>query len=74
MTLMQSHNYTINLDNVDYFRSHTCDDLSEETVFKMNNGRTVQITCPYDDVISQLRGSMNIMNGTTIKKIITLDY
>ena len=74
MTLVQAHNHTINLDNVNYFRSYTCDDLSEETMFKMNNGKTVLITCPYDDVISQLKGSMNIMNGTMMKKVITLDY
>jgi hypothetical protein len=41
----------------------------------MNNGKTVQITCPYDDVIKQLRGTMNTVNGIdSVKKVVTLDY
>ena len=72
MTLIQSHTYTINLANVNYIRSHREANL---TIFKMNNGRTVQITCPYDEVIQQLRGIMNTVNGiNSVKKVITLDY
>jgi len=72
MTLIQSHTYTINLANVNYIRSHR---EANMTIFKMNNGRTVQITCPYDDVIKQLRGTMNTVNGIdSVKKVVTLDY
>jgi len=66
MTLIQSHTYTINLTNVNYFREH-----HGMTIFRMNNGKTVQITCPYDVVISQLR--IVNMNGD-LPKMIKLDY
>jgi len=66
MTLIQSHTYTINLANVNYFREH-----HGMTIFRMNNGKTVQITCPYDVVISQLR--IVNMNGD-LPKMIKLDY
>ena len=69
MTLIQSHTYTINLANVNYFREH-----HGMTIFRMNNGKTVQITCPYDSVMKQLRGTMNTMNGAMSKEVITLDY
>ena len=70
MTLIQSHTYTINLANVNYIRASR-----GVTIFRMNNGKTVQITCPYDDVIKQLRGTMNTVNGIdSVKKVITLDY
>ena len=72
MTLVQSHTYTINFANVNYIRAHR---EANMTVFQMNNGRTVQITCPYDDVIKQLRGTMNTVNGIdSVKKVVTLDY
>ena len=72
MTLIQSHTYTINLAYVNYIRSHR---EANMTIFKMNNGRTVQITWPYDDVIKQLRGTMNTVNGIdSVKKVVTLDY
>jgi len=66
MTLIQSHTYTINLANVNYFREH-----HGMTIFRMNNGKTVQITCPYDVVISQLR--IVNMNGD-LPKMIKLEY
>jgi len=70
MTLIQSHTYTINLANVNYIRASR-----GVTIFRMNNGKTVQITCPYDDVIKQLRGTMNTVNGIdSVKKVVTLDY
>ena len=76
MTLIQSHTYTINLANVNYIRAHIdSPSMRNMTIFKMNNGRTVQITWPYDDVIKQLRGTMNTVNGIdSVKKVITLDY
>ena len=72
MTLIQSHTYTINLANVNYIRSHR---EANMTIFKMNNGRTVQITCPYDVVMSQLKGIMNTVDGiNSVKKVINLEY
>ena len=69
MTLIQSHTYAINLANVNYIRSHR---EANMTIFKMNNGRTVQITCPYDVVIHQLAGSMT--HESYAVKVIKLDY
>ena len=69
MTLIKSHTCTINLTNVQYFK-----DFAGGTIFRMNNGKTVQITCPYDSVMKQLRGTMNTMNGAMTKEVITLDY
>ena len=66
MTLIQSHTYTINLANVNYIRASR-----GVTIFRMNNGKTVQITCPYDDVIKQLR--IVNMDGD-LPKMIKLDY
>ena len=72
MTLIQSHTYTINLANVNYIRSHR---EANMTIFKMNNGRTVQITCPYDVVMKQLKGTMNTIDGiNSVKKVINLEY
>ena len=72
MTLIQSHTYTINLANVNYIRSHR---EANMTIFKMNNGRTVQITCSYDDVMIQLKGIMNTVDGiNSVKKVINLEY
>ena len=75
MTLIQSHSYTINLANVNYIRPHIdSPTMTNMTIFRMNNGKTVQITCPYDSVMKQLRGTMNTMNGAMSKEVITLDY
>ena len=71
MTLVQSHTYTINFANVNYIRAHR---EANMTVFQMNNGRTVQITCPYDDFMKQLKGAIDPMNGAIKKEVITLDY
>ena len=49
--IIQSHNYTINLDNVSYFRSEEYD----QTIFTMNNGHKVRITCPYGEVLKQIK-------------------
>ena len=74
MTLIQSHTYTINLANVNYIREFEHGSGAFGTIFRMNNGKTVQITCPYDSVMKQLRGTMNTMNGAMSKEVITLDY
>ena len=74
MTLIQSHTYTINLANVNYIREFEYISGNAGTIFRMNNGKTVQITCRYDDVMKQLRGSINPMNGEMKKEVITLDY
>ena len=71
MTLIQSHSLTVNLDNVNYIKPHTHMTGEIGTHFRMNNGRTVQITCPYDVVISQLR--IVNMNGD-LPKMIKLEY
>ena len=67
-TLIQSHNYTINLDNVCYFKEWIFSDGEVGTIFTMNTDRVVTITCPYDKVIKQL--------GKRIPNyhIIVLDY
>ena len=70
MTLIQSHTYTINFANVNYIRAYT----PHMTIFRMNNGKTVQITCPYDIVMKQLKSAVDPMNGAMTKEVITLDY
>ena len=57
MTLIKSHTFTINLANVNYFRSSDHVRENDGTCFYMNNGKCVTITCPYDVVIHQLAGS-----------------
>ena len=74
MTLIQSHNYTINLANVNYIRAHIdSPSMRNMTMFKMNNGKTVVITCPYDEVIRQLQDGINCMNGD-MKGLVILYY
>ena len=67
-TLIQSHNYTINLDNVCYFKEWIFASGEVGTVFRMNTRRVVTITCPYDKVIEQLGKRMPNYH------IIVLDY
>ena len=75
MTLIKSHTFTINLANVNYFKSSVDINNHDGTCFYMSNGKCVTITCPYDDVIKQLRGTMNTVNGIdSVKKVVTLDY
>ena len=57
MILIKSHTFTINLDNVNYIKSSVNIDDMDGTLFYMNNGKCVTITCPYDVVIHQLAGS-----------------
>jgi len=74
MLIVKSHTYTIVMDNCAYFRSGRPHGTS--TIFKMLNGRDVQITCDYDTVMKQIShhysfSSVNRRSGNTI---ITLDY
>ena len=73
MTLIQSHTFTINLANVNYFRASNHINDHDGTCFYMNNGKCVTITCPYDVVIHQLAGQMNIQGGIE-KTIVRLEY
>ena len=73
MTLLKSHTFTINLANVNYIRSSNHIDDHDRTCFYMNNGKCVTITCPYDVVIHQLAGQMNIQGGIE-KTIVRLEY
>ena len=73
MTLIKSHTFTINLDNVNYIKSSVDIDNNHGTLFYMNNGKCVTITCPYDVVIHQLAGQMNIQGGIE-KTIVRLEY
>jgi hypothetical protein len=69
--IIQSHNYTINLDNVSYFRSEEYD----QTIFTMNNGHKVRITCPYDEVIKQIKDKLHsTMGNQTVPVFIKLEY
>ena len=49
--IIQSHTYSINFDQVCYFRETDYD----QTLFTMTNGKQVRITCPYDEVIKQTK-------------------
>ena len=71
-TLIQSHNYIINLNNVAYFRSR-CGYRNDKLVdtgtnFFMTNGKVVTITCPCKQVVEQLGKRMPTHH------IIKLDY
>ena len=73
--IIQSHNYTINLDNVSYFRSEEYD----QTIFTMNNGHKVRITCPYDEVLKQIKNKLSNLIGSqlsnlTVPVFIELEY
>ena len=73
MILLKSHTFTINLANVNYIKSSVDIDNTHRTLFYMNNGKCVTITCPYDVVIHQLAGQMNIKGGIE-KTIVHLEY
>ena len=72
MTLIKSHTYTINLDNVEYIRSSDHIRENDGTCFYMSNGKCVTITCPYDVVIHQLAGS--VANSNYVVKVVHLEY
>ena len=73
MTLIKSHTFTINHANINYFRSSRSTDDNDGTLFYMNNGKCVTITCPYDVVIHQLASQMDIKGGIE-KTIVHLEY
>ena len=68
--IIQSHTYTINLDNVSYFRSEEYD----QTMFTMDNGRRVRITCPYDEVLKQIKNKLYSIMGDQTAVFIELEY
>jgi hypothetical protein len=87
--IIQSHHYTINFDNVNYFRQGSFrehhvserfwnEQISEEergTTFKMNNRRLVMITCPYDEVVKQLdKATTYQFRGGFTNTFIELEY
>ena len=72
MSLIKSHTYTINLANVNYIKSSVDIDNNHGTLFYMNNGKCVTITCPYDVVIHQLAGS--VTNSDYVVKVVHLEY
>ena len=68
--IIQSHTYTINLDNVSYFRSEEYD----QTMFTMTNGHKVRITCPYDEVLKQIKNKLYSIMGNQTAVFIKLEY
>jgi len=70
MTVIQSHTYSINLDNVAYFSS----DEHDQTRFTMNNGLSVRITCPYDEVKKQLKNHLQTTFAHLSKSVLVLEY
>jgi len=73
--IIQSHTYTINLDNVSYFNQ--CD--FDQTMFTMNNGRRVRITCSYDEVLKQIKNRLSSLTcseigSQTVPVFIELEY
>jgi hypothetical protein len=73
-----SHHYSINLDNCCYYRPSRAGYLKYGeteggTVFKMNNGKTILITCPYDQVRHQISERRNFMTSGQIDEV-CLEY
>tara|TARA_R100000789_G_C2993933_1_gene146886 strand:+ start:20 stop:346 length:327 start_codon:yes stop_codon:yes gene_type:complete len=71
-----SHNYSINLDNCCYYRETVPGKPGENgdgTVFKMNNGRMIIITCPYRTVRHQISERRNFMTSGQIDEV-CLEY
>ena len=54
---LKSHNYMINLDNVDQFKGFVHESGKHGTVFTMNNGKYLQVTCPYQNVVQSIASS-----------------
>ena len=72
MSLIKSHTFTINLVNVNYIKSSVDINGHDGTLFYMNNGKCVTITCPYDVVMHQLAGS-RVDDAYTVK-VVYLEY
>ena len=70
---LKSHSYMINLDNVDYFKGKIHQPTGKHgTVFTMNNGNYLQITCPVQLVLKHIKNS-SIVNGIK-PNVIKLEY
>ena len=70
-----SHHYSINLDNCCHYRAskHGYEKYGESegnTVFRMNNGNIILITCPYDKVRLQIGERRNFMTSGQIDEVI----
>tara|TARA_R100001480_G_scaffold1598_4_gene5092 strand:- start:319 stop:537 length:219 start_codon:yes stop_codon:yes gene_type:complete len=60
---------------VSYFRSEEYD----QTIFTTTNGRTVRITCPYDEVLKQIKNRLSSLTcseigSQTVPVFIELEY
>ena len=70
---LKSHTYMINLDNVDYFKGMMHKPTGKKgTVFTMNNGNYLQITCPVQLVLKHIKNSSTV-NGIK-PNVIKLEY
>ena len=69
----KSHSYMINLDNVQYFRDISLKgDGAKGTFFRMNNGKSIVITCPYENVYTQIKNKRGINTMNT--EVVVLSY
>tara|TARA_Y100001938_G_C8093758_1_gene436790 strand:+ start:492 stop:806 length:315 start_codon:yes stop_codon:yes gene_type:complete len=64
----------INLDNVQYIRKISLkgDPDAKGTFFRMNNGKSIVITCPYENVYTQIKNKRGINTMNT--EVIVLSY
>ena len=70
---LKSHTYMINLDNVDYFKGKIHQPTGKHgTVFTMNNGNYLQITCPVEVVLKTIK-NVSTVNGIK-PNVIKLEY
>jgi len=77
MILIQSHNYTINLDKVSYFTSHQrVKNGKPGTLFTFHMDRQVFITCPYDVVVKHIKYERigSLTGSAPAIKVIKLKY
>ena len=70
---LKSNTYLINLDNVDYFKGMMHQPTGNlGTVFTMNNGNYLQITCPVEVVLKTIK-NVSTVNGIK-PNVIKLEY
>ena len=77
MILIQSHNYTINLDKVSHFKSHKrVGGDNSGTLFTFHMDRQVYITCPYDVVLKHIKYERigSLTGSAPAIKVIKLKY
>ena len=70
-----SHHYSINLDNCCYYRASKgggskFGEFEGGTVFKMNNGRIIIITCDYKTVRDHISNRRNELNHHQINEVV----